>query len=128
MDGRQSQGIAELRLSDGKLNRVALGAADHLQAQIQLADQVRHVGRRGEASHGRQPFPVNGAVDERAEPQQPREVREFLGDLLERRMRDIGDAAIGERQHAVIHRLQEEAVKIDEIACDMDRRNLPPSV
>ena len=28
----------------------------------------------------------------------------------------------------MIHRLQEEAVKIDEVACDMDRRDLPPSV
>ena len=55
-------------------------------------------------------------------------MRILVGDLLQRRMRNGRDAAGGERQDAVIHRLQQEAVQIEEVAGNMERGDLPPAV
>ena len=95
-------------------------ASDGLEAEKKLADEMGHVGRGREAPHGGQPLPMDRPVDERVEPEQPGEMGMLVRDLLERWVRNGGDAAGGKRQDPVIHGFQQEAVQIDEVACDME--------
>jgi hypothetical protein len=55
-------------------------------------------------------------------------MRILVRDLLQRRVRDAGDAAGREGQNPVIHGLQQEAVQVDEVAGNVEGRYLPPSV
>ncbi|GEO13033.1 hypothetical protein MAE02_07290 [Microvirga aerophila] len=66
------------------------------------------------APHGHEPFPLDGAVDEGAEPQHPGEVRLSLADPLKGLVRDDGDPAGGKGRYPMIHLLQEKAVQVDE--------------
>ena len=70
---------------------------------------------------------MDGAVDQRRQPQQPRQMRKIDGDLPERGMRNPGNARRRERHHRMIHLLQEQAMQIDEIARHMQRGELAPA-
>ena len=124
MNGREAKRIAQLDLGDGKLESIVLGQPDDLKAQEQLADEVGHVAGRRAPAHGGEPFPMDGPVDERAEPQEARQVRVLLRDLLERRVRDGCNPAWAQGQHAVVHCLQQEAVKVHEVAGHVDGGDL----
>src|SRR4051812_37998072 len=86
------------------------------------------VGFRGQPPHCGKPFPMDSPVDDGAEPEHSREVWLGFRDCLKTLMRNEHDRAVGYRKYRVVHLLQEEAVKIDKIAADMERRNLASAV
>src|SRR3712207_8142008 len=52
---------------------------------LSLHDALPILGRGREAPHGCQPFPMDGAVDERVEPKHPGQMGKLVGDILDRK-------------------------------------------
>jgi hypothetical protein len=62
---RKSHGISQFTLCYRQGESFVLRAADHIEAQVQFADEVRHVRNRGETTHDRKPLPVDGSIYQR---------------------------------------------------------------
>ena len=55
-------------------------------------------------------------------------MRHVFAQLDQFAMRDVRNQTVGERQDAMIHPLQHQAVQIDEIARDLQGRDLPSAI
>ena len=96
--------------------------------QKQLADQMGDLVDGGSAPHRHQPFPMDGPVDEGAQPQYASQMGMLLGDPAQVLMGKLYEPAGRERQDAVIHGLQQEAMEIHEVAWDVKGRDLSLAV
>ena len=76
MDCGQSQALSEFDLGQWKFVAVVLGAVSKREADVQLAEQVRHAANRGAPAERQRPFTVDCRIEVGAEPVDTREVRE----------------------------------------------------
>jgi hypothetical protein len=128
VDGREAKAIPELGLGDWHQEAVVLGKTDRLEAGMKLTEQMGHAFVRGLAPDAEQPLAGNGGINKGADPQQPGEARITLGDLAQGLVGNDGDLATGEGSDAVVHPVQGKAVKVDEVARNMDREDLAVAI
>ncbi len=76
----------------------------------------------------RHPLPEDRGIDQRILPHRQRQPRIALEDAAERVMRDHRDAGRRQRRDAVVHALQEKALRVENVAGKMKGDDLAPSV
>src|SRR5687768_14571298 len=107
---------------------MVVGKPDGVQLHHHLAHDVRDplIGRTPpDAGH---PFPEDGGIDERVFPDRATDAGVFLGNLPHRLMRNQGDFAGRQRCHAVVHRFEQEALRVEYVAGDVEREDLALAV
>jgi hypothetical protein len=81
-----------------------------------------------QASNTDSPAPVHSAINKGVEPQETGQVGEALLNVDEAIMREACNAAGGQGEYGMIHGPHEQAVKIHEIADDMQGGYLPLTI
>ena len=122
---REPEGIADLRLRQGKLERALLGEPDRPKPQEQLAQEVRDPRVRLLASDPEQPLPEHRAVDERIAPEGIRDPREAPAKLAHGLVGYEQQLARRDRADAVVHDLEVQALKVGNVARRVEREDLP---
>ena len=82
----------------------------------------------GPTAHTDDPLAMGGRIDQGIEPEKSRQVRQPFGDALQKLVWHQGDAAPCQRTDAVVHRLEDKGMEIDEIAHNVDGHDLAPAV
>jgi hypothetical protein len=105
-----------------------LGQPNRLQPQKQFAEKMGRLVESRTPPHGHQPFSMSGGVDQRVQPQQASKMQMIVRDLPQVLVGKQATPARRERHDAVIHLLLQEAVEVDEIAWNVNGRDLALSV
>ena len=111
-----AQNLGHFALQQRNRHDAIARCADRRHPHVKFADEMRQMGAGAKDRACEQPLPVNGGVDGRGHPEQPREVREMLGHLGELGMVDELDLDPAERHDRMVEFLQDKGVQIDEIA------------
>src|SRR5215207_289122 len=122
---REPEGIADLRLRQGKHERALLGEPDRPKPQEQLAQEVRDPGVRLLASDPQQPLPEHRAVDERIAPEGIGDPREAPAKLAHGLVGYEQQLARRDRADAAVHDLEVQALKVGNVAGRVEREDLP---
>lgn len=128
MDDRQAQYVRQFVLRHRKPEAHAVGAVHELEADVEFAHQVRELADRLAATHADQPLAMHGRVDQRVEPQKAGKVRRGFRQFPERFVLDLRKRAVGQRQDAMGQHLEQEAVQVEEVAGNVQRRDLAAAV
>ena len=86
---------------------------------------MRDPGVGGTPADACHPFPEDRRVHQRVLPDRPGDARIFFGDLQHGAVRDQRDFRRRQCPDAVIHRLQDEALRVENVAGAMERHDLP---
>jgi hypothetical protein len=124
MDCCKARRVGNVALGERQHIAPARGEADHLQPQVELAQEMRDPGKGRPAPDRQDALAVDGSVEQCGEPQHPREMRVALRDHSKPVVGSHGEPDRGERPDIVLEPVEQEAMKIDEVAGDMDLHDL----
>jgi hypothetical protein len=120
---RQPNCLAEDHLGHRQAVTVASGQAYYLESHKQLTKQVRYVSRRGQPPHRQAPT-IRRRLDKSSQPEQSRQSRMPIAESQKGLMRNYGHSAVRHCRYGVVDSLQRQAWEINEVAHDMQGRDL----
>ena len=104
---------------------MVLHQLDRSQPHQQLAQQMRHAGRRLAPADIDHPLAKDRRIDEGIAPEQVAKTRMVAHQAAQVVMLDEGELARDQRAQAVIHHAQVQALEIGDVAADVERQDLP---
>ena len=95
------------------------------QPHQQLAQHVRHAGRRLAPANIDHPLPEDRRIDQGVAPEQASETGMVAHEIAQIVMLDEGELARDQRAEAVIHHLQVQALQVGDVAAHVEGQDLP---
>src|SRR5690349_9265638 len=128
VDRRQAKAFREIGLGEAESIAALIGEADDSEAYRQLAEEMSHPRQGRSPSEREGPFAMDGRIEIRAQPIQPREMRVAIDQITKAFVGNDRDIARRKGEKIVIEPFQGEPMKIGEITGDMELRDLPLAV
>ena len=128
VDGGKPDGVGDLLLGHGKDVVEHLAVARSLKPDGELAQQVRNPRARVTAPDTGDPLAKPGPIDKRVEQHRAPNGWMRIGNIPHGLRGDQGYLANGQHLHTVISDAKERRMKVDHVAWNVDRKNLPCTV